>query len=53
MQAQPGRMQCRVPHLGHYDLLFTFRSTSKENLVWVIYWIQFYAWSPNLVWYLS
>jgi len=36
MQVQPGMVQCRIPYLGHYDLLFTFRSTSKENLVWVM-----------------
>jgi len=51
MPVQPGMVQCRVPNLDHYDLLFTFRSTSKEN-VRVIYYIPFYARSPNLVWYL-
>jgi len=33
MQVQPGMVQCHVPYLDHYDLLFTFHSTSKENLV--------------------
>jgi len=37
MQVQLGILQFSIPYLGHYDLLFTFRSTSEENLVWVMY----------------
>jgi len=37
MQVQSGILQCRVPYLGHYDRIFTFCTTSEENLVWVIY----------------
>jgi len=39
MQVQPEILQCRILNLGHYDLVFTFRSTLKENLVWVIYFL--------------
>jgi len=31
MQVQPGMAQCHIPYLGHFDLLFTFLSTSKEK----------------------
>jgi len=31
MQVQPGMVKCRVPYLGHCDLLLTFRSTLKSG----------------------
>jgi len=48
MQVQAGMVQSCVLYLSHCDLLFTFNSTSKENLVWAISSITFYARSPNL-----
>jgi len=50
MQVQPGIVQCRVPYLGHFDLLFTFHSKSKENLVWVIY-IKYRFMHDHQTWY--
>jgi len=41
-------MVCRVPLLGHYDLLFTGYCTSEKNLVRPITFILFDAGSSNL-----
>jgi len=48
MQVQLGMMVCRIPLLGHCDLLFTVHYTSKENLAWPITFILFNAGSSNL-----
>jgi len=43
-----GMVVCRIPLLGHCDLLFTVYCTSKENLVQPITFILFNVGSSNL-----
>jgi len=33
MRVQSGMVQCHIPYLGHYDLLFTFKSIHQRQIL--------------------